>query len=75
MDAVNRQVRLAARPVGLPKASDWELVEEPAAHVPGARRARCLVAHTETVARRIWDYPADWLTCPARELLLALEGR
>ena len=26
---VNRQFRLAARPVGLPKASDWRLVEEP----------------------------------------------
>jgi hypothetical protein len=27
---VNAQWRLAARPVGLPKPSDWELVEEPA---------------------------------------------
>ena len=27
---VNRQFRLAARPVGLPKASDWTLVEKPA---------------------------------------------
>ena len=26
---VNRQFRLAARPVGLPKGSDWSLVEEP----------------------------------------------
>ena len=30
----NRQFRLAARPVGLPKASDWELASEPAP-VPG----------------------------------------
>ncbi len=30
MNAIaNRQFRLAARPVGLPKASDWSLVEEP----------------------------------------------
>jgi NADPH-dependent curcumin reductase len=29
MDAVNRQVRLAARPVGLPKPTDWEHTEEP----------------------------------------------
>ena len=29
MDAVNHQVRLAARPVGLPKPSDWEHTEEP----------------------------------------------
>ncbi len=28
MDAVNRQVRLAARPVGLPKPSDWSYTEE-----------------------------------------------
>ena len=31
MDAMNRQVRLAARPVGLPKPSDWEHTEEPVA--------------------------------------------
>ena len=29
MDAVNHQVRLAARPVGLPKDSDWSHTEEP----------------------------------------------
>ncbi|HEV3318287.1 MAG TPA: NADP-dependent oxidoreductase [Solirubrobacteraceae bacterium] len=29
MDAVNHQVRLAARPVGLPKPSDWSHTEEP----------------------------------------------
>ena len=29
MNAVNAQWRLAARPVGLPKATDWEYVEEP----------------------------------------------
>ena len=30
MTLVNSQCRLAARPVGLPKASDWDYVEEPA---------------------------------------------
>ena len=30
MTLVNAQCRLAARPVGLPKASDWDYVEEPA---------------------------------------------
>jgi NADPH-dependent curcumin reductase CurA len=30
MELVNAQCRLAARPVGLPKPSDWSLVEEPA---------------------------------------------
>jgi NADPH-dependent curcumin reductase len=29
MDAVNHQVRLAARPVGLPNHSDWDHTEEP----------------------------------------------
>jgi NADPH-dependent curcumin reductase len=29
MDAVNHQFRLAARPVGLPKPSDWQYTEEP----------------------------------------------
>jgi NADPH-dependent curcumin reductase CurA len=30
-DLVNRQIRLAARPVGLPTAADWQLVEAPVA--------------------------------------------
>lgn len=30
MNPVNHQIRLAARPSGLPKASDWELTNEPA---------------------------------------------
>jgi NADPH-dependent curcumin reductase CurA len=29
LSAVNRQIRLAARPSGLPKPSDWSLVQEP----------------------------------------------
>ena len=29
MDAVNHQFRLAARPTGLPKPSDWTYIEEP----------------------------------------------
>ena len=34
MDVVNHQFQLAARPVGLPKASDWSYTEEPVAE-PG----------------------------------------
>jgi NADPH-dependent curcumin reductase CurA len=34
MSAVNHQFRLAARPIGLPKRSDWNLTEEPVAE-PG----------------------------------------
>jgi NADPH-dependent curcumin reductase CurA len=29
MSQINHQVRLAARPTGLPQASDWQMVEEP----------------------------------------------
>lgn len=46
---VNREIRLAARPVGWPKASDFELAEaplpEPAAGVPG--RYDCVAAGGE----------------------------
>ena len=35
MNLVNHQVRLAARPSGLPAQSDWELTTEPIP-VPGA---------------------------------------
>jgi NADPH-dependent curcumin reductase CurA len=35
MTPLNAQCRLAARPVGLPKPSDWEIVEEPAGEPRG----------------------------------------
>src|SRR5437016_6173943 len=35
MNLVNHQFRLAARPVGVPKRSDWDYIEEPV-HEPGA---------------------------------------
>ncbi len=38
MDATNHQIRLAARPQGLPKDSDWEQTEEPVAD-PGEGEA------------------------------------
>ena len=33
-DTINRQIRLAARPVGLPKRSDWRFTEEPIPQAP-----------------------------------------
>jgi NADPH-dependent curcumin reductase len=39
--SINRQVRLAARPSGLPKASDWEVTSEP---VPTAGPGQFVVA-------------------------------
>jgi NADPH-dependent curcumin reductase CurA len=40
MDAVNHQIRLAARPVGLPKSSDWSHTEE---QVPEPGEGQALV--------------------------------
>jgi NADPH-dependent curcumin reductase CurA len=40
MDAVNHQIRLAARPVGLPKPSDWSHTEEP---IPAPGEGQVLV--------------------------------
>lgn len=44
MDGVNHQFRLAARPVGLPKPSDWTYVEEPVAE-PGEGEVLVKVAY------------------------------
>jgi NADPH-dependent curcumin reductase CurA len=51
---VNAQCRLAARPVGLPQASDWSLVEEPAPE-PGEGEFRVQVEHLSLdPAMRSW---------------------
>jgi NADPH-dependent curcumin reductase CurA len=44
MDGVNRQFRLASRPVGLPKRTDWELTEEPIGD-PGDGEALVKITH------------------------------
>jgi NADPH-dependent curcumin reductase CurA len=44
MDGVNHQYRLAARPVGLPKPSDWTYVEQPVAE-PGEGEVLVKVAY------------------------------
>jgi NADPH-dependent curcumin reductase CurA len=44
MTAMNHQVRLAARPTGLPKHSDWELTEEPIP-TPGSGELVAAVSH------------------------------
>ncbi len=51
---VNAQCRLAARPVGLPKPSDWDVVEEPAAD-PGGGEFRVQVEYLSIdPAMRSW---------------------
>ena len=44
MSQTNHQVRLAARPTGLPQASDWDIVEEPVP-VPAAGELLVAVSH------------------------------
>jgi NADPH-dependent curcumin reductase len=44
MSAVNHQVRLAARPSGLPKPSDWSFTEEPVP-TPGAGEFVAAISH------------------------------
>jgi NADPH-dependent curcumin reductase CurA len=51
---MNHQVRLAARPSGLPKHSDWELTEEPIP-TPGAGELVAAVSHISVdPAMRSW---------------------
>src|SRR5713101_4807649 len=44
MTSTNHQVRLAARPSGLPKRSDWELTEEPTP-TPGSGQLVTAISH------------------------------
>src|SRR3977135_3085635 len=44
MTSMNHQVRLAARPSGLPKHSDWELTDEPVP-TPGRGERVAAVSH------------------------------
>jgi NADPH-dependent curcumin reductase CurA len=50
--AMNRQFRLAARPVGLPKPTDWQLTEEPLAPLQdGEVRVRVLYVSLDPAMR------------------------
>ena len=40
----------------------WHVHEANAAHVPGARRDRCLIFDSDGIVRRVWAYPSDWMT-------------
>jgi NADPH-dependent curcumin reductase CurA len=44
MGEINHQVRLAARPTGLPKSSDWSMTEEPV-QTPGAGEFVVAISH------------------------------
>ena len=60
MTQVNKQVRLAARPSGLPTASDWTITSEPVPDpAPGAIRGGegRLVAREHIVHGSVTDFP------------------
>ena len=49
---INRQFRLAARPVGMPRATDWQLTEEPLAPLrDGEVRVRVLYLSLDPAMR------------------------
>ena len=84
MTSINHQVRLAARPSGLPRASDWEVTTEPAPAagagqfaVAGWLRDGQLVAREHIVHGSVSDFPAALLMLFAGEstgkLILALD--
>jgi hypothetical protein len=53
----------------------WLVREMNSEHVPGARAAHCLICESNSVVRRLWTYPDDWLTLSDDELLsLCMRG-
>jgi NADPH-dependent curcumin reductase len=61
MSTMNQQMRLAARPSGLPKASDWQLTTEPAPQ-PGPEEFVVAVSHVSIdPAMRRWMNATDSL--------------
>jgi NADPH-dependent curcumin reductase len=76
MDAVNHQFRLAARPVGLPKPSDWSFTEEPVGQ-PGEGEVLVKVQYVEMdPAMRGWMSDARSYIPPVGigEVMRALAG-
>ena len=53
----------------------WCAREELVAEVPGARAPRCLFFESANAFRRVWLYPAEWLTCTRERLLELSQGR
>lgn len=48
---------------------NWTIREIDTRAVPGARAARCLIFENHEVVRRLWSYPATWLTLSDMRLL------
>jgi len=48
---------------------NWTVREIDARNIPGALGPRCLVFESVEMVRRLWVYPAAWMSLPARALL------
>ncbi|MDQ2767561.1 MAG: hypothetical protein M3Y30_10435 [Gemmatimonadota bacterium] len=54
----------------------WLIAELDARQVPGATALTCLVFDSDSVCRRYWHFPADWLSLDDESLLaLMLQSR
>jgi hypothetical protein len=59
-----------------PAGTLWLIAEIDARHVPGAVGLTCLVFDSQSVCRRYWRYPADWIALDDEDLLaLMYESR
>ena len=76
---VNHQVRLAARPVGLPKATDWQFTEEPVAAPPeGGVLIKTLALSLDPAMRGwmgSWSWSSGSLRGGAVSMKIAAEKR
>ena len=52
-----------------PSYAQWRVSERDARRDLGARGERCLLFACTGMIRRVWDYPADWRTLSAPDLM------
>jgi hypothetical protein len=53
----------------------WSVYEMAAGEIPGRRGPTCLVFDSAAYVRRVWAFPADWLTLSDDVLLALSRGR
>ena len=56
-------------------ADRWLVAEVDARGIPGALADRCLVFQSEHVARKLWQYPANWHSLSDYALAALGEGQ
>lgn len=53
----------------------WLIAEVDARDIPGALGDRCLVFQSDHIARKLWEYPANWHSLSDYALAALGEGR